>query len=162
MRYVAVFAALLGVVLAACGSSSDSSPSTSTVASSRSSGTARSGSATAAAETGSLCGFRDSPPTTYQHVMLLIQENKSAKQIIGSKDYSYLNQTLIPQCGLAKNYHSTSHPSLPNYLALTSGTTNGKAGRSNCQPKECPQAQDSIFAQIERSGREWRQYAQGA
>ena len=162
MRYLAALAALLGLLLVACGSSSDSSPSTSTVASSRSSGTPRSGSATAAAETGSLCDFRDSGPATYQHVILLIQENKSAKQIIGSKDYPYLNQTLVGQCGLAKNYHSTSHPSLPNYLALTSGTTTGKAKSSNCQPKDCPQPQDNIFAQVERSGRQWRQYAQAA
>ena len=95
-------------------------------------------------------------------MILLIQENKSAKQIIGSKDYPYLNQTLVGQCGLAKNYHSTSHPSLPNYLALTSGTTTGKAKSSNCQPKDCPQPQDNIFAQVERSGRQWRQYAQAA
>ena len=110
----------------------------------------------------SLCGFRDSPPTSYQHIIWLIQENKSAKQIIGSKDYPYLNDTLIRQCGLARNYHSISHPSLPNYLALTSGATTGKADRSNCQPKECPQPQDNIFAQVERSGRQWRQYAQAA
>jgi phosphatidylinositol-3-phosphatase len=162
MRLLAALAALLGLVLVACGSSSESSPSTSPAPSSRSSASPRSGSATAASEGGTLCGFRDSPPATYEHVILLIQENKSAKQIIASKDYPYLNQTLIQQCGLAKNYHSTSHPSLPNYLAMTSGTTTGKAKSSNCQPKDCPQTQDSIFAQVERSGKEWRQYAQGA
>ena len=162
MRYVAALAALLGIVLIACGSSSNSSPSTSTAPGSRSSGSSSSGSASASAETSSLCGFRDSPPATYQHIILLIQENKSAKQIIGSKDYPYLNETLTRQCGLAKNYHSTSHPSLPNYLALTSGTTTGKAKSSNCQPKDCPQPQDNIFAQVERSGRQWRQYAQAA
>jgi len=162
MRYLSALAALLGIVLMACGSSSHSSPSTSTAPGSRSSASSSSGSASASAETSSLCGFRDSPAATYQHVILLIQENKSAKQIIGSKDYPYLNETLIRQCGLAKNYHSISHPSLPNYLALTSGTTSGKADRSNCQPKECPQPQDNIFAQVERSGRQWRQYAQAA
>src|SRR5216117_916553 len=138
MRYLAALAAFLGIVLIACGSSSHSSPSTSPASGSPSTGSPRSGSSTAGAST-SLCGFRDSPPATYQHVILLIQENKSVKQIIGSKDYPYLNQTLIGQCGLAKNYHSTSHPSLPNYLALTSGTTTGKAKSSNCQPKDCPQ-----------------------
>jgi len=145
------------MLLVACSSSSappiPGSPST---------GSPRSGSSPAAAAEGTLCGFRDSPPPTYQHVIWLIQENKSAKQIVGSKDLPYLNQTLIRQCGLAKNYHSISHPSLPNYLALTSGTTSGKADHSNCQPKECPQPQDNIFAQVERSGRQWRQYAQAA
>jgi len=157
MRLLPTLAALLGTLLVACSSSSGTPHS-----SSPSSGSERSGSASPVAEEGSLCGFRDSPPATYQHVILFIQENKSAKQILGSKDYPYLNQTLIQQCGHAKNYHSTSHPSLPNYLALTSGTTTGKAKSSNCQPKDCPQPQDSIFAQVERSGRQWRQYAQAA
>ena len=157
MRLLPTLAALLGTLLVACSSSSGTPHS-----SSPSSGSQRSGSASPVAEAGSLCGFRDSPPATYQHVILFIQENKSANQILGSKDYPYLNQTLIQQCGLAKNYHSTSHPSLPNYLALTSGTTTGKAKSSNCQPKDCPQPQDNIFAQVERSGRQWRQYAQAA
>ena len=162
MRYLTAFATLLGLLLVACGSSSSSSPPKSAASGTSSSASSRSDSSSAAAEAGSLCGLRDSPPATYQHVFWLIQENKSAKQIIGSKDYSYLNQTLIQQCGLAKNYHSTSHPSLPNYLALTSGTTTGKADRSNCQPKECPQPQDNLFGQVERSGKEWRQYAEAA
>ncbi len=162
MRYVAALAALLGLLLVACGSSSDSSQSTSRASGSRSSASPRPTSSSAASDASSLCGFRDSPPATYQHVIWLIQENKSAKQIIGSKDYPYLNQTLIRQCGLATNYHSISHPSLPNYLALTSGTTTGKADRSNCQPKDCPQPQGNLFAQVERSGRQWRQYAQAA
>jgi len=153
MRYLP----LLGMLLVACSSSSGYPPSSSSPPASPGSG-----SASPVAVDVSLCGFRDSPPATYQHVIWLIQENKSAKQILGSKDYPYLNQTLIQQCGLAKNYHSTSHPSLPNYLALTSGTSTGKAKSSNCQPKDCPQAQDNIFAQVERSGRQWRQYAQGA
>jgi hypothetical protein len=157
MRLLPTLAALLGTLLVACSSSSGTPHS-----SSPSSGSQRSGSASPVAEEGSPCGFRDSPPATYQHVIWLIQENKSAKQIVGSKDLPYLNQTLIQQCGLAENYHSTSHPSLPNYLALTSGTTTGKAKSSNCQPKDCPQPQDNIFAQVERSGREWRQYAQAA
>ena len=157
MRLLPTLAALLGTLLVACSSSSGTPHS-----SSPSSGSQRSGSASSVAEAGSLCGFRDSPPATYQHVILFIQENKSADQILGSKDYPYLNQTLIQQCGLARKYHSTSHPSLPNYLALTSGTTTGKAKSSNCQPKDCPQPQDNIFAQVERSGRQWRQYAQAA
>src|SRR5436309_573316 len=162
MRYVAALAALLGLLLVACGSSSDSSQSTSPASGSRSSASPRPTSSSPATDASSLCGFRDSPPATYEHVIWLIQENKSAKQIIGSKDYPYLNQTVMPQCGLAKNYHNTSHPSLPNYLALTSGTTTGKAKSSNCQPKDCPQPQDNLFAQVERSGRQWRQYAQAA
>jgi hypothetical protein len=157
MRCLAASIPLLCIVLVACGSSQGSAPGASSPPESHlpsppsalSAGTAP-------------CGFRDSPPATYEHVIWLIQENKSAKQVLGSKDYPYLNQTLVRQCGIATNYHSTGHPSLPNYLTLTSGATSGKAGRSNCQPKDCPQPQDNVFAQVERSGRQWRQYAQAA
>src|SRR3989441_3917864 len=162
MRHFAALAALTAILVVACGSSSDSSPGTSSPRRSPTVGPSRAGSSAASAATGSLCGFRDTAPGTYEHVIFFLQENKSAKQIIGSKDYPYLNDTLIAQCGQATNYHSTSHPSLPNYLALTSGTTTGKAKSSNCQPKDCPQSQDNIFAQVERSSRQWRQYAEAA
>src|SRR2546425_10709941 len=100
MRLLPTLAALLGTLLVACSSSSGTPHS-----SSPSSGSQRSGSASSVAESGSLCGFRDSPPATYQHVILFIPENKSAKQILGSKDNPSMNQTLIQHCGRTRNYH---------------------------------------------------------
>lgn len=109
---------------------------------------------------GPLCGFKGAPPQTYQHVIWILQENQSEKEVVGSPDAAYVNETLLPQCGLATNFHNVSHPSLPNYLALTSGTVTGAAGSSNCQPAACPQPQVSLFEQVQLSGREWRQFAQ--
>ncbi len=51
-------------------------------------------------------------------------ENHGYDEIIGSADAPYLNQ-LATQCGVAANYTSVAHPSLPNYLALTGGDTYG-------------------------------------
>jgi phosphatidylinositol-3-phosphatase len=51
-------------------------------------------------------------------------ENHSYDQIIGATDAPYLNH-LATQHGLATNFHAESHPSLPNYIALTSGSTQG-------------------------------------
>ncbi len=109
---------------------------------------------------GPLCGFKDAPPQTYQHVIWILQENQSAKEVVGSRDARYVNETLLAECGLATNFHNVSHPSLPNYLALTSGTVTGDARHSNCQPARCPQPQVSLFEQVQASGREWRQFAQ--
>jgi hypothetical protein len=92
--------------------------------------------------------------------MFILFENKSYSAIVGSKSARYINQTLIPGCGLATNYHNYSHPSLPNYLALTSGAVQGKAASADCLPSGCPQTQASIFSQLSEAGRTWREYAE--
>src|SRR6266852_8418154 len=57
------------------------------------------------------------------HVFVLVLENRSYSQVVGT---SYIAQ-LASQYGLASNYRGISHPSLPNYLAMTSGSTWGVA-----------------------------------
>ena len=51
-------------------------------------------------------------------------ENHAYGQIIGSSDAPYLNK-LAGQAGLATNFYAEAHPSLPNYIAMTSGSTQG-------------------------------------
>jgi hypothetical protein len=51
-------------------------------------------------------------------------ENHGLDQVDGSNDAPYLNR-LGHQCGLATDYSAVAHPSLPNYIALTSGSTQG-------------------------------------
>lgn len=77
------------------------------------------------------CGTSATPPVGgYQHIVEIIEENQSYSKIIGApgskaaKTAPYIN-SLATQCGLATNYHSIRHPSLPNYLALTAGDTFG-------------------------------------
>jgi hypothetical protein len=112
------------------------------------------------AATGPLCGFRHAPPATYRHVIWLLQENHSENDVIGNGDLPYLNDTLAAQCGLATNYHNVGHPSLPNYLGLTSGMNDGVGVADNCQPADCPQHQRTIFDQVRARGGKWRQYAE--
>ena len=57
---------------------------------------------------------------TYRHVIWIWMENHSSSAIIGSSQAPYVN-TLAQECGLATNYHNITHPSLPNYIAATSG-----------------------------------------
>jgi len=109
----------------------------------------------------SLCGAMDGThPGTVSNVMFIVFENKSYGAVVGSGSAPYLNRTLIPGCGLATDYHNYSHPSAPNYLALTSGTAQGKAASADCVPSGCPQSQASIFSQLGRAGRSWREYAE--
>jgi phosphatidylinositol-3-phosphatase len=58
-----------------------------------------------------------SPP----HVMIVLMENHDYSSIIGSSSAPYIN-SLANSNGLATNWSDVSHPSLPNYLALISGS----------------------------------------
>ena len=73
--------------------------------------------------------------THYQHVIWVWMENQPYSNIIGSPDTPYINN-LAGSCGLATNYHNISHPSLPNYIAATSGLGLGSLGTfsGDCNP----------------------------
>jgi len=109
---------------------------------------------------GHFCGWRNAPPATYKHVVWLLQENTSEGDVIGNSELPFINQTLVAQCGLATNYHNVSHPSLTNYLGLTSGTAGGPNEAGNCQPADCRQAQSNLFEQVQAAGGIWGEYAQ--
>jgi hypothetical protein len=104
-------------------------------------------SATAPCPTGPLnpCGTAVTPPTTYQHVIWIVFENKAYSEIIGSASAPYLN-TLASECGVATNFFAETHPSLPNYIAMTSGSTQGITDDN--PPSSHPLAVPSIFSQV--------------
>jgi hypothetical protein len=77
-------------------------------------------------------------------------ENKDYTQIMAAPGGPYVN-FLAARCGLATNYHGITHPSLPNYIAATSGGTQGVS--SNGPPSSYPLTAPSIFEQL---GTNWR------
>ncbi len=58
------------------------------------------------------------------HVLIVIEENHSFGQIIGSSSAPYIN-ALAAQGALFTSSYAIRHPSEPNYLALFSGSTHG-------------------------------------
>jgi phosphatidylinositol-3-phosphatase len=102
------------------------------------------------------CGQVPPGSVSYSHVVWLWMENHSYEQIVGSRSAPYLN-SLARACGLATNYHNITHPSLPNYIAATSGLS-GQAlqpFRRDCNPSpSCSTKATSIFGQ----GSSWRAY----
>jgi hypothetical protein len=59
------------------------------------------------------------------HIFVVMMENHATNEIIGNTaDAPYLNQ-LAGKYGVAMQYFGVTHPSLPNYLALISGDTQG-------------------------------------
>ena len=104
---------------------------------------------------GSPCGAAGPPPATYRHVIWIVFENQSYANIIGNGRYPYTNQ-LARECGAPTNFWAEAHPSLPNYIAMTSGSTQGITGDSSGMLSA-----DNIYNQVRQSGREWRHYAFG-
>jgi len=90
----------------------------------------------------------------FDHIFVVIMENHGYDDIIGSPDAPFINQ-LASRYGVATNYVSVSHPSLPNYLALTGGDTFGIT--TDCT--DCFQAAPNLVVdRVAASGRTWRAY----
>jgi phosphatidylinositol-3-phosphatase len=87
-------------------------------------------------------------------VVWIVMENKSYSQIIGSANAPYIN-ALAHRCGLASGFAAESHPSLPNYIAMTTGSLHGITDDGD--PSEHPLAVQSIFSQL---GTGWRALAE--
>jgi len=112
-------------------------------------------SAPAAAASGP-CGTLTTAPA-YSHVIWIWMENHSYSDIIGNSAQAPYINSLAAECGLATNYHSLSHPSLPNYIGGTSGLSGRqiKTFDNDCSPsKKCSTAAPNIFGQ----GETWKAY----
>lgn len=103
------------------------------------------------------CGQASSHPGPIRHVVWIWMENHSYSQVIGSEDAPYVN-ALAGACGLATDYHAIGHPSLPNYLAATGGSTFGVRG-DQLPPGRVIHS-PSIFSEVAASGRQWRTYVE--
>jgi phosphatidylinositol-3-phosphatase len=91
------------------------------------------------------CGTSPNPPKRYKHVVWIVMENKGYSDVIGSSLAPYIN-TIAQQCGVATNFSAESSPSLPNYIAMTSGSTQGISDDDD--PSSHRLAVPSIFSQL--------------
>jgi hypothetical protein len=77
-------------------------------------------------------------------------ENQAYSSVIGSGSAPYLTG-LAASCGLATRFTAEAHPSLPNYIAMTSGSTQGIT--DDAGPAAHRLAAPSLFSQL---GTHWR------
>jgi phosphatidylinositol-3-phosphatase len=90
------------------------------------------------------------------HVAVIAMENHEYSSIIGSRSAPYING-LARRYALAQNMYAVSHPSLPNYLALTGGSTFGIS--NDCTG--CEVHASSLADQLGRAGISWKAYMEG-
>src|SRR5450631_3764325 len=112
---LALVAALLAIttVLVGCGGGSSSSSSASAPAATNT--------VTGRQSTGATTGL---PASTSSRIVVIVMENKENTDVLGNSAAPYLNG-LAQRYGVATQSYAITHPSLPNYLALTSGSTQG-------------------------------------
>lgn len=89
------------------------------------------------------------------HVVVVIEENKTYAQIIGNHDAPYINELAGRGMLLTRSYGVT-HPSQPNYLALFSGNTH------NITSDVCPLdlSGDNLASALRRKGLGFAMYSE--
>jgi len=90
----------------------------------------------------------------FQHVFVIMMENTGYSHLIGNPKAPWINSAATTN-GLATNYTGVSHPSQPNYIAATSGSTHGVADDNDTTIDVA-----NIVDQVEASGRTWKAYMQ--
>jgi hypothetical protein len=90
------------------------------------------------------------------HVAILVMENEEFGSVIGSAQAPFVT-SLAREFALARDMYATSHPSLPNYLALTGGSTFGVD--SDCTG--CSVRASNLATQLQSAGISWKAYMEG-
>jgi len=90
------------------------------------------------------------------HVVVLVMENKEEGRVLGTRSARFLNR-LARRGGVAAQSFAVRHPSLPNYIALISGSTQGIT--DDCTG--CTANARNIADQLEAAHRTWGAYLEG-
>jgi phosphatidylinositol-3-phosphatase len=88
--------------------------------------------------------------------MLIVLENKEYEDVIGNSSAPFINM-LAGDYGLATASYGMRHPSLPNYLALVSGSSHGIT--DDCT--ECSVDGKNLAMQLTEAGVGWKAYMEG-
>ena len=89
----------------------------------------------------------------WQHVFVIMMENTGFDSLAGNPNAPWTNSALATY-GSATNYFGVTHPSQPNYVAITAGVT------GNDSDNDETLSVTNIADQIEASGRTWKSYNQ--
>jgi phosphatidylinositol-3-phosphatase len=87
------------------------------------------------------------------HIAVILMENEEYGDIVGSPATPYINH-LAAHYALASSMFAITHPSLPNYLALTGGSTFGVT--SDCT--SCSVKATNLIDQFSASHISWKAY----
>ncbi len=90
----------------------------------------------------------------FRHVFVIMMENTGFDALIGNPNAPFTNY-LAATSGLATKYFGVTHPSQPNYIAATSGSTNGVPDDNDITINV-----PNIVDQLESHHKTWKGYMQ--
>jgi phosphatidylinositol-3-phosphatase len=93
----------------------------------------------------------------FGHIVIVLEENTDYSSVVGTNAMPYLN-TLISQYGLATQYYATTHPSIGNYMDLTTGQI--LTNDDGQTPTTFPVSQDNVVRELIAAGKTWKGYAE--
>jgi phospholipase C len=89
----------------------------------------------------------------FRHVVVVVFENKERGEVAGAPTFARLARRYAS----LTRYDAVAHPSLPNYLALVSGSTQGIS--DDCT--DCVVDASSLADTLTAAHRTWKTYAEG-
>ena len=93
----------------------------------------------------------------FGHVFVVVEENHNYSDVIASPLMPYFNG-LANQYGLASNYYANAHPSIPNYMMLTTGQILTLI--DSLTPETFPVSEDNAVRELVAAGKSWKSYAE--
>ena len=100
--------------------------------------------------------FATVQPAKVTKLLVFVVENHSLDQMRAAMPYT---AALGQEFAIATNYEAVTHPSLPNYLAMTGGSTFAVA--DDAPPSSHTTDQPSVFGQALAIGKSAKVYAEG-
>lgn len=94
------------------------------------------------------------PPAPHGPVVLVVEENHAFSSVINNSSMPYLN-SLASQHALATQYFADTHPSIGNYMMMTSGQI-----VTNDDTFNGPVSVDNIVRHLVQANKTWKAYAE--
>ncbi|HEU0192660.1 MAG TPA: alkaline phosphatase family protein, partial [Gaiellales bacterium] len=117
------------------------------------------GSAAAPAAQGTLalCGNSGTAPGPIRHVLVVMMENLSYRQVVGNTNAPF-QTSLAKQCGVATAEFAATHTSGANYLAVSAGQYPPSSPPGCGGIKQCADASNNLYNQLGSAGLTWAGY----
>ncbi|MDH2445425.1 PKD domain-containing protein [Amnibacterium sp. CER49] len=95
-----------------------------------------------------------------QHVFVVMMENADWSSVKGDARFPYVNGTLLPEFASATDYRSGLHPSLPNYVELEAGASEGLTNGSYLPTDHTVATSAHLTTQLRAANLGWKYYAE--